>query len=57
MSNHGISMEQEHTAPIEEKSTTIKVRVSTRERLRKYGTLGDTFDSVINKILNQVENL
>jgi len=29
--------------------------VDTRERLQRYGTMHDTWDTVINKILDQLE--
>jgi hypothetical protein len=34
------------------KAVTIRIKPETRERLKKTGTSGDTFDSVINKGIN-----
>ena len=32
---------------------TLKIEVSTRERLKKLGSMDDTFDSVICKLLDE----
>jgi hypothetical protein len=34
---------------------TLKIEVSTRERLKKLGCMDDTFDSVINMLLDHYE--
>lgn len=34
------------------KSVTIRIGADTQERLKAYGTLGDTFDTLINKALD-----
>ena len=34
---------------------TLKIEVSTRERLKKLGCMEDTFDSVITMLLNEHE--
>ena len=39
----------------ETKWTSIPVMKETAERLKKMGTLGDTYDSLLRKILNEVE--
>lgn len=39
----------------QEKITTIKVRVSTRDRLAKHALYGDTMDIVINRIIDKAE--
>ncbi len=36
---------------------TLKIEVSTRERLKKLGSMEDTFDSVICKLLDEHEEL
>ena len=37
--------------------TTITVKKSTKERLRKFGGYGDTWDKIINRILDELEEL
>ena len=34
---------------------TIAIRLSTRQRLKAFGTMTDTYDSVINKLLDMAE--
>ena len=36
-----------------EKKTTIQVTKSTRDKLSRLGGKGDSFDTIINKLLNQ----
>ena len=36
-------------------STTQKLDKSTLARVQKYGKMGDSFDQVLNKILDQLE--
>lgn len=36
-------------------STTQKLDKKTLERVQKYGKMGDSFDSVLNKILDALE--
>ena len=36
--------------------TTLKVEKTTRDRLAKHGEKDDTFDDIINKILDEVES-
>lgn len=36
-------------------STTQKLRTETLERCKKYGKMGDSFDDVLNKILDKLE--
>jgi len=36
-------------------STTQKLDKSTLARLQKYGKMGDSFDDVLNKVLDQLE--
>lgn len=36
-------------------STTQKLKTKTLERVQKYGKMGDTFDDVLNKILDMME--
>jgi len=40
---------------MEEEFTTIRIRVSTKERLEKFGTFGDNFDEALAKALEQAE--
>ena len=40
---------------MEKASLTIKVRPSTKERLRKLGNIGDSYDAVIRRLLAQAE--
>jgi hypothetical protein len=40
--------------PEEQKITTIKVKISTRDRLANYGRKNETFDQVIIRLLDQV---
>ena len=37
--------------------TTIKISVKTRERLLKCGKMEDTYDSVVNKLLDEYQKL
>lgn len=36
--------------------TTQKVYCKTLERVQKHGKMGDSFDDVLNKILDKLEN-
>jgi len=36
---------------------TLKIEVSTRERLKKLGSMEDTFDSVICKLLDEHDQM
>lgn len=36
-------------------STTQKLKTKTLERAKKYGEMGDTFDDVVNKIIDLLE--
>lgn len=38
-------------------SKNIVVKKSTWERLRKHGNTGDSFDDVVNKVLDEVEKM
>jgi len=40
---------------LEKSSLTIKVRPSTKERLRRLGNVGDSYDAVIRRLLAQAE--
>ena len=35
--------------------STIKLKKSTIGRIRKYGKMGDTFDSALNKIMDRID--
>jgi len=35
--------------------TTIPIRISTRKRLKNFGTMNDNYDSVINRLLDMAE--
>lgn len=35
--------------------TTIKVRPETRERLKALGTKGETYDALLNRLLDDME--
>jgi hypothetical protein len=37
------------------KAVTIRIKSETHKRLKNFGTLGDTFDSLINKALDCLE--
>ena len=37
-------------------STTQKLGKSTLERLREHGKMGDSFDDVVNSVLDEVES-
>ncbi len=39
-----------------EPGTTIHVKETTRQRLLKHGKMGDSFDKLINHILDQLES-
>ena len=41
----------------EKKDKNIKVTVSTRERLKNFGIKGETFDEVINNLMDKAEEL
>jgi len=36
-------------------STTQKLEKDTLERLRHHGKMGDSFDSVVNRLLDEIE--
>jgi len=36
--------------------TSIAILQATRERLQNYGFLGETYDGVINRLLNEATN-
>lgn len=40
-----------------DKPITIAVKPGTRERLRNHGSMGESFDDVINNILTIVEDI
>lgn len=42
---------------IELKKTTIPISKKTRDRLIKYGGKGETWNELINKILNELDKL
>jgi hypothetical protein len=35
--------------------TTIKVRPETRDRLKTVGTKGETYDALLNRLLDEIE--
>lgn len=35
--------------------TTIAVQKSTKERIKSHGQKGDTFDQILNKLLDKLE--
>jgi len=37
------------------KMTTMRVSTATLERLRKHGDFGDTYEKIINKLLDKIE--
>lgn len=37
-------------------TTTIRLTTDTKKRLEKYGTLGDTFDSVLNVLMDYYDS-
>jgi len=36
--------------------TTIGIQNITKQRLAKFGSKGETFEQILNRILNKVEN-
>lgn len=40
---------------MESNYTTIRVLKTTRERLKKYGVVGDNMDVIVGKVLDKVE--
>ena len=36
-------------------NTTIPITKKTKERLKKYGKMGETWDSLINRVLDKCE--
>ena len=38
------------------KMTTMRVSTATLERLKKHGDFGDTYDTIINKLLDKIES-
>ncbi len=42
---------------IMDESTTIKVTKSTRDRLLRYGKMGDTYEEVLSRILDEYEEI
>ena len=40
----------------ETKSINIRIGKDTHQRLLSYGQMGDTFDTLINKLLDEVDN-
>jgi len=41
--------------PKDAKSATLKIRPETKDRLAEYGKKSETFDAVIERLLNEVE--
>jgi hypothetical protein len=39
------------------RETQIRISIATRERLRKYGVKGEKWDSIVSKILDEVEKI
>ena len=37
------------------KMTTMRVSTATLDRLRKHGDFGDTYEKIINKLLDKIE--
>jgi hypothetical protein len=37
--------------------TTIQLTRETKDRLQSYGKMGDSFDSLINRILDQINGM
>jgi hypothetical protein len=35
--------------------TVVRLAVKTRERLKNYGQFGESYDDLINRILNEIE--
>lgn len=40
---------------MEDDTTTIRVKNSTKDRLGTFGTTNDSFDDTINKVLDELE--
>jgi hypothetical protein len=38
-----------------EKPTSIKLKPSTRDRLAEFGKKTETFDEIVNRLLNEIE--
>lgn len=41
---------------VEEKVTTIKLKESTKKRLDQQGAKGDSYDDILRKLMNIIEN-
>lgn len=39
------------------KETTIRVKTQTKDRLDEHGKKGDTYDDIVNKLLDTVESV
>jgi len=37
--------------------STIKLSKDTQERLREYGRMGDSFENVVNRLLDEAEEM
>ena len=37
--------------------TTVSMKPETKERLGKFGTVNDTFDDVLNKLMDEVDKV
>ena len=37
--------------------TTLSIRKETKERLKSYGSFGESWDQLINRILDEIERL
>lgn len=38
-----------------DEDTSIRLRMSTRDRLKQHGAMGDDYDAVINRMLDEQE--
>lgn len=39
------------------KLTTIQVREETKDRLRRYGNIGDSYETALSRVLDRIEEL
>ena len=42
---------------VKEPGTTIHIKEGTRKRLLKHGRMGESFDELINRILDELESM
>jgi len=58
-STHNSITDNEHflSVKIQPEKTTIPIKKATRDRLRKYGSKGETWDDIVNIICDNIDNV